>query len=212
MLDVIVRSFVIFFVTVDPVGVAVVFAGLVPHADEETRRRIAIQAAIIAGALILPFGVLAGPVLAALGVTMPAFRIAGGLLLFLLATDMVFARPSGMHKPTAPEESELRRQRDLDISVFPLAFPLLAGPGALTSFVLSVGRAHDLLEIASVFGSMLIVLILTLVVLLAAGTVTKFLGMTGANVIGRVLGVVLGALAAQYVLDGIAQFAHYGAN
>jgi multiple antibiotic resistance protein len=207
LLDVIVRSFVIFFVIVDPIGVAVIFAGLIPHADREMRRRIAIQAVTIAGVLIFLFGAIGEPVLTALGVTMPAFRIAGGLLLFLLATDMVFARQSGMRKPTAPEESELRHQRDIDIAVFPLAFPLLAGPGALTSIVLSVGRAHGFLEIASVFGSMLIVLGLTLVALLTAGRVTKLLGVTGANVIGRVLGVILAAIAAQYVVDGITQIA-----
>jgi multiple antibiotic resistance protein len=138
---------------------------------------------------------------------MPAFRIAGGLLLFLLATDMVFARPSGIRKPTEPEEKEARRQRD--ISVFPLAFPLLAGPGALTSIVLSVGRAHGVLEIAGVFGSLLFVLLLTLAALLLAGQVTKLVGLTGANVIGRVLGVILAALAAQYVVDGVAELVQH---
>lgn len=212
MFDLIVRSFVIFLVIVDPIGVAVIFAGLVPHADKETRRRIATRATIIAGVLILLFGAIGEPVLTALGVTMPAFRIAGGVLLFLLATDMVFARQSGMRKPTAPEESELRRQRDMDISVFPLAFPLLAGPGALTSIVLSVGRAHGFLEIASVFGSMLVVLALTLVALLTAGNLTKILGVTGANVVGRVLGVILAALAAQYVVNGISQIVSHATN
>ena len=212
MLDAIVRSFVTFFVIVDPIGVAVIFAGLAPHADKELRRRIATQATIVAGTLIFLFGAIGDPALAALGVTMPAFSIAGGLLLFLLATDMVFARQSGMRKPTAPEESELRHQRDLDVSVFPLAFPLLAGPGALTSIMLAAGRAHGSVEIASVFGAMLIVLALTYGALLAAGRVTNLLGVTGANVIGRVLGVVLAALAAQYVVDGIGHIAGYGTN
>jgi multiple antibiotic resistance protein len=93
-----------------------------------------------------------------------------------------------------------------------LAFPLLAGPGALTSIVLSVGRAHGVLEIASVFGAMLIVLALTLGALLMAGNVAKLLGVTGANVVGRVLGVILAALAAQYVLDGINQIAEHATN
>jgi len=212
LLNAIVRSFVIFFVIVDPIGVAVIYAGLVPHADIEARWRIATRATIIAGVLILLFGAIGEPVLTALGVTMPAFRIAGGLLLFLLATDMVFARQSGMRNPTAPEESELRRQRDMNIAVFPLAFPLLAGPGALTSIVLSVGRAHGFLEIASVFGSMLIVLALTFFALLMAGSVTKLLGVTGSNVIGRGSGVILAALAAQYVLDGISQIASQGTS
>lgn len=209
LLDVIVHSFVLFLVILDPIGVAVVFAGLAPYEDGEMRRRIAIRSTTIAGLLILLFGVIGGPLLTALDVTMPALRIAGGILLFLLATDMVFARQSGMRKPTASEENELRRQRDMDISVFPLAFPLLAGPGALTSIVLSVGRAQGFLELTCVFGSLLAVLALTLAALLAAGNLTKLLGLTGANVISRVLGIILAALAAQYVVDGIGQLTNH---
>jgi multiple antibiotic resistance protein len=124
-------------------------------------------------------------------------------LLFLLATDMVFARPSGIRSPTEPEEKEARRQRD--ISVFPLAFPLLAGPGALTSIVLSVGQARGFLETVGIIASLLVVLVLTLAALLSAGRLTKLLGLIGANVIARVLGVVLAALATQYVVDGITE-------
>lgn len=203
MLDQIVHSFVIFLVILDPPGVAVIFAALTHDAGDAFRRHAAFQAVIIAGVLLLVFGAIGEPLLAALDVSMPAFRIAGGLLLFLLATDMVFARQSGIRKPTEPEEKEAREQRD--ISVFPLAFPLLAGPGALTSVVLSVGRGHGVLEIASVFVSLLAVLALTLGALLSAARVVKLLGITGANVIGRVLGVILAALAAQYVVDGVTQ-------
>lgn len=209
LLDVIVHSLVLFLVILDPIGVAVVFAGLAPYEDGEMRRRIAIRSTTIAGLLILLFGVIGGPLLTALDVTMPALRIAGGILLFLLATDMVFARQSGMRKPTASEENELRRQRDMDISVFPLAFPLLAGPGALTSIVLSVGKAQGVLALTCVFGSLLAVLALTLAALLAAGNLTRLLGLTGANVISRVLGIILAALAAQYVVDGISQLTNH---
>lgn len=206
MLDQIVHSFVTFLVIFDPVGVAVIFAALTHDADADFRRRTAYQATIIAGILVLLFGAIGEPVLTALDVSMPAFRIAGGVLLFLLATDMVFARQSGIRKPTEPEEKEARRQRDL--SVFPLAFPLLAGPGALTSVVLAVGSAHSPLEIAGVFGSLLVVLALTLGALLGAVPVVKLLGITGANVVGRVLGVILAALAAQYVVDGVTEILH----
>lgn len=208
MLDEIVHSFVTLLVILDPVGVAVIFAGLTPHASAEFRRRTAYQATLIAGFLVLLFGAIGEPVLAALDVTMPAFRIAGGLLLFLLATDMVFARQSGIRTPTEPEQKEARQQGD--ISVFPLAFPLLAGPGALTSIVLSVGSGHGALEVAAVIASLLVVLLLTLAALLAAGRVVKLLGLTGANVVGRVLGVVLAAVATQYVLDGITQIVQRG--
>jgi multiple antibiotic resistance protein len=203
MLDQIVHSFVAFLVILDPVGVAVIFAGMTPGASEEFRRRTAWQATIIASVLVLVFGLLGEALLGALGVSMPAFRIAGGILLFLLATDMIFARPSGIRKPTGPEQEEAARQSD--ISVFPLAFPLLAGPGALTSVVLSVSRAREPLEFAGIIASLAVVLALTLLALLSANRVAKLLGITGANVIGRVLGIILAAMAAQYVLDGILQ-------
>ncbi len=208
MLAQLVHSFVTFFVIIDPVGVAVVFAGLTHEASDEFRRRTAIQASLIAATLVLVFAAGGEPLFRALGVTMPAFQIAGGLLLFLLATDMVFARQSGIQKPTVPEEREARRQRD--ISVFPLAFPLLAGPGALTSVVLSVGQARDTFEAVAIVASLLVVLILALGALFAAGPVVKLLGITGANVVGRVLGVILAALATQYVVDGISQIIQRG--
>jgi multiple antibiotic resistance protein len=203
LLNEIIHSFVTFLVILDPIGVAVIFAGLTHEATADFRRRTAFQATLIASVLVLVFGAVGEPLLAALDVNMSAFRIAGGLLLFLLATDMVFARPSGIRSPTEPEEKEARRQRD--ISVFPLAFPLLAGPGALTSIVLSVGQASGFLETAGIIASLLVVLILTLAALLSAGHLTKLLGITGANVIARVLGVVLAALATQYVVDGITE-------
>ena len=206
LVDQIVHSFVTFLVILDPPGVAVVFVSLTPGSTNELRRRTALEATLIAGAIVLIFGLCGEWVLETLDVTMPAFRIAGGLLLFLLATDMVFARPSGIRKPTEPEEREVRHQRD--IAVFPLAFPLLAGPGALTSVVLSVGSAHGLVESAGVFAALIVALALTLAALLMSSRIAKLLGVTGANVIGRVLGVVLAALAAQYVVDGILQIVH----
>jgi len=165
LLDQIIHSFVTFLVILDPPGVAVIFAGLLRDADDAFRRHTAFQATLIAGAIVIVFGLFGEAVLDALDVSIPAFRIAGGLLLFLLATDMVFARQSGIRKPTEPEEKEVRRQHD--VSVFPLAFPLLAGPGALTSVVLSVGRAHGYIETAAVFASLVAALALTLVALLA---------------------------------------------
>lgn len=203
MLDVLVHSFVIFLVILDPIGVAIIFAGMTPHADEKSRRRIAFQATSIAGILIVLFAAAGEPLLGMLGVSIPAFQIAGGLLLFLLAADMVFARRSGMQRPTAPEESEIRHLRDTDIAIFPLAFPLLAGPGALTSIMLAVGKTQSLFEIGAVFVSLFAVIALAFVALVTAGSLARLLGLTGANVISRVLGVILAALAAQYVVDGI---------
>ena len=199
-------AFVTLLVIIDPIGTAVIFAGLMRAMTGEFRRRMAFRATLIAGCLLLAFAVLGKAFLDALGITLPAFRIAGGILLFLLATDMVFARPSGIRNPTQPETEEAARS--VDVSVFPLAFPLLAGPGALTSVVLLMGRAASPYEAAAVIAALAAVLALTLAALLLAGQVMRVLGLTGANVVSRVLGIILAALAAQLVLDGLAEFLH----
>src|SRR5216684_3475374 len=197
MLEQILHGGVALFVIVDPVGSAAIFAALMRGAPEPFRRRMAWRGTLVAGILILAFAFVGAPLLDALGITLPAFRVAGGLLLFLLAVDMVFARPSGIRYPTAREEEEAGHRTD--ISVFPLAFPLLAGPGALTSIVLLMARAPSPLEAAGV------ILAVTLALLLAASPMVRLLGVTGTNVVGRVLGIILAALAAQYVLDGVVQ-------
>jgi MarC family membrane protein len=193
-------SFVTLFVIIDPIGSAAIFAALTRGATAAFRRRMASRGTAIAGALILVFAFGGAALLRALGITLPAFRIAGGVLLFLLAVDMVFARPSGIRSPTAPEEAEAGQRAD--ISVFPLAFPLLAGPGALTSIVLLMGRAQGPVAAAGVIAALLAVMLLTLLLLRAAPQVLRLLGVTGANVVSRVLGIILAALAAQLVLDG----------
>lgn len=197
------HSFVTLFVILDPVGCAAIFAGLMRGAPEAFRRRMAWHGTAIASGILLAFAFGGQLLLEALGISLPAFRIAGGILLFLLATDMVFARPSGIRGPTAPEQKEAERSRD--ISVFPLAFPLLAGPGALTSIVLLMGRAASPLAMTGVIAALAAVMALTLAALLSAGQVMRLLGVTGANVVSRVLGIILAALAAQFVLDGINQ-------
>lgn len=196
-------SFVTLFVIIDPVGTAAIFAGLMRGAPEEFRRRMAWRGTSIAALLLLAFAVGGAPLLEALGITLPAFRIAGGILLFLLATDMVFARPSGIRNPTRPEQEEAAQSSD--ISVFPLAFPLLAGPGALTSIVLLIERAASPLAVAGVIGSLFVVMAITLGALLSAARVVGLLGITGSNVVSRVFGIILAALAAQLVLDGVLQ-------
>lgn len=203
MQNLIAYSFVTLFVIIDPIGCAVIFATLMRGAPDEQRRRVALRGTMIAGLLLLVFAFGGEWILDALGISLPAFRIAGGILLFLLATDMVFARPSGIRSPTPPEQQEAAH-RD-DISVFPLAFPLLAGPGALTSIVLLVGKAGSVLGAAGVILSLAAVMALTAAALLAATRVTRLLGVTGANVVSRILGIVLAALAAQLVLDGLSQ-------
>jgi MarC family membrane protein len=194
-------SFVTLFVIVDPVGSAVIFAGLTRGSPAKQRRPAAVRGVLVAASLIFVFAFGGDWLLRALGISLPAFRIAGGILLFLLATEMVFARQSGIRGPTESEEEEAEQRRD--IAVFPLAFPLLAGPGALTSIVLLMERAGNPLAALGVIAALVAVMAVTLVLLLAASRVAQLIGVTGANVVSRVLGIVLAALAAQLVLDGI---------
>jgi len=200
-MDLLLNSFVVLFIVVDPIGVAALFSMLsreVPRADQ---RRMAVKASVLAGAILVVFFLLGDRLLLRLGIGLPAFRIAGGVLLFLLAIDMVFARQSGLRSATMREQIEAEHRPD--ISVFPLAFPLIAGPGALTSVLLMAASAHPL----AIHLGMLVVLmgvsVLTLVSLLLAPQIMGLLGETGTNVISRLFGLVLAALAVQFVIDGL---------
>ena len=194
-------DFVTLFVTVDPLGTAMMFLALTPHVTVAHRRNMALRGTIVATAIILAFAVAGQLLLDMMGISLAAFRIAGGLLLFLVATDMVFALHSGIRGTTIPEQEEAAHSRD--ISVFPLAIPLLAGPGALASIMLLMGRATTWAAEGRVLTALVAVMTLALIALLAAAVVARFLGITGANVVTRVLGVVLAALATQFVIDGL---------
>lgn len=201
-LDKIFNMFVVLLVVVDPVGVTPVFGSLTRGGGELHRRRMALKGTALAAAILLVFACIGDWLLTTLGIGLPAFRIAGGILLFLIAIDMVFARQSGGRSATGREQEEARQKED--ISVFPLAFPLIAGPGALTTILLMVGegRGHPLYFTAMI-GVLLVVLLLTLICLLAAGRLMQILGETGANVMDRLFGVILAALAVQFVVDGV---------
>jgi multiple antibiotic resistance protein len=194
-------AFVTLVVIIDPVGTATLFAGLTHDWTADERRDSAKKGVLVAGLLLLAFAFGGEFLLRALGISLAALRIAGGILLFLLATDMVLARPSGFRGITLREREEATHRED--IAVFPLAFPLIAGPGALTSVVLLMGAAHGPAEIGGLVLAGGVALALTLLALLSATRLVTVLGVTGTNVIGRVLGVVLAALAAQFVLDGV---------
>jgi len=196
-----INLFVLFLVVVDPVGNAPVFAGLVRGGDRDYRRRMAVKGVAIALAILLGFAFIGDRLLQAMHITVPAFKIAGGLLLFLVALDMVFARHSGLRSTTASEAEEARHRAD--ISVFPLAFPLLAGPAALTTILLTVGEARGApVLFVAMIAVLVVVMLVTLACLLTAGWLMRVMGETGANVVDRLLGVLLAALAAQYVVDG----------
>ncbi len=201
-LDKILNMFVVLLVVVDPVGVTPVFGALTRGGGDLYRRRMALKGTALATAILLVFAFIGDWLLTALGITLPAFKIAGGVLLFLIAIDMVFARQSGGRSATGREQEEARQKED--ISVFPLAFPLIAGPGALTTILLMVGESHGKpLYFITMIGVLLLILLLTLVCLLMAGRLMKVLGETGANVMDRLFGVILAALAVQFVVDGI---------
>ena len=202
MLDLLFDKFLLLFVVVDPLGLAVIFAGLTHGEPADYRRRMALHGTGIAAVVLLVFALFGDRLLAALNIGLPAFRIAGGALLFLLAIDMVFARHSGVRAPTAREQAEAERRKD--ISVFPLAIPLIAGPGAITTVLLTAGGGRgSLFATVTLLAVLGVVLALTLLALLAAPRIVRLIGETGANVVGRVFGIVLAALAVQFIIDGL---------
>lgn len=204
MIEFLLQAFITLFVVIDPPGNAPIFAALSSDMERSQQRRTAIRAIVIAAIILVLFAAFGEILLRALGVSLSAFRIAGGILLMLVAIDMVFARRSGGRGATTEEEAEAEARED--ISVFPLAFPLIAGPGTMTSVLLLAGKADgDPTYLGILFAVLIGILLLTLILLLLAGKVAKLLGVTGTNVIGRVLGVILAALAAQYIIDGISK-------
>ena len=201
MLDSVIAAFVTLLVVIDPPGVVPMFAGLTGGLSPAERRRIAVNGTSIAGVILIVFALGGEALLELLGIGLPAFRIAGGILLLLLATEMVMARHTGLRATTMDEETEVSRRAD--ITVFPLAIPLIAGPGAMTSVVLLMGRAPDLAGKATVLAILVAALAIMLACLLLSGPVMRLLGVTGTNVISRVAGIILAALAVQFVIDGI---------
>jgi multiple antibiotic resistance protein len=197
------KFFVVFFVVVEPVSLVPLFAGLTQGASAAYRRRMAVKAVLVAGGIIVLFALSGAAFLGIMGISIDAFRIFGGLLLFLVALEMVFARESGTR--TTSSEQEESRRRD-DISVFPLAFPFLAGPGALTTILLwfgPVSATQQPVMFSGLLAGAALVLGISLVMMLAAERLMRVLGVTGANVANRLLGVVLGALAVQFIIDGV---------
>ncbi len=199
MLDELLRFFVVLFVVVDPPSMAPIFATMTEGGSPGYRRRMAVKSSAIALAIFVAFALGGGWFIGVMGITIEAFRIGGGLMLFLIALDMVFAREE---KTTPAENAETRRRAD--ISVFPLAFPLISGPGSIATVLLTFGSARpDPLLYVGLIAVMALVVGLSLVVMLAAPLVMRVLGVTGANVVARIAGVVLAALAIQFVIDGL---------
>lgn len=197
-LEMLITSFVTLFVIMDPIGTTPIYIALTSGMEPGERRRVAIRAIVIAGALLALFGLVGDAVLSVIGIGMPAFRISGGLLLFLIAVEMLFEK-----------RSERREKQTNDVrpdpSVFPLAMPLLAGPGALATMVLLASRhAGDWAAIAAIHMVMLAVLGVVFVLFSFGGVIERWLGHTGIVLVSRLLGILLAALSVQFVLDGLA--------
>jgi len=200
-LDFMVSALVTLLVVLDPVGLAPMFLGLTGRLSAHDRRQVALRACLIAGAILIGAALIGDWLLRQLGITLPAFRIAGGLLLFAIAFEMVFGLRSEHDSKTAEQAVEERVQH---IAAFPLAIPLLAGPGALTATILLAGQANARPEwIGGLLAVIVVALLACMAAFLAAGRLSKLLGVTGNIVMSRLLGVVLAALAAQYVIDGV---------
>ena len=203
MLETALLAFTTFFATIGPLDTAAMLPALTPHNTAVERRAMALKGSLLGGGILLFFALFGEGVLAAFGITLPALRTAGGVLLLLIAIDMVFARPSGGTTTTADERAEATAKHD--ISVFPLATPLIAGPGAIGASILLVAQTQrDPAEMAVVIAALLAVILLTYLLLLAATHVQKLLGVTALQVVSRVMGVLLAALAVQFLFDGIA--------
>ena len=183
----------------DPVGLAPVFVALAGTRPPFEQRRIALRAVLVAGAVLFAFALGGAWLLEHLGISLAAFRIAGGILLFKIGFDMIFA-----HRERETEEEKEEAVHREDISVFPLAIPLIAGPGALASVMILAGEARgEPLGVALVLGTAGLVLGLCYYSLRLAGYLARLLGRTGVNVVTRILGVLLSALAVQFVGDGV---------
>jgi multiple antibiotic resistance protein len=191
-----------FFATIGPLDLAIVFAALTGHNTARERRAIALRGVLIAAGILLFFAAFGNALLGIFGITLAALKTAGGVLLLLIAIDMVFARHSGGTGTTREEEVEARTRSD--ISVFPLALPLIAGPGAISATVLLItGSEGDNIRIAASLLALLLILSLTYLSLLAAIPIQRLLGITGLAVVSRIVGILLAALAVQFLFDGI---------
>lgn len=201
MLELFLSSFITLFVVIDPPGCAPIYAGLSHGASPHQRRSMAVRATLIATLILVGFGLVGQDLLGALHIELDSFRIAGGLMLFLIALDMVFEKRTQRREERA---EKLKATPEVeDVSVFPMAMPMMAGPGAIASIMLLAGGAHGVEGTLMVLAALAAVMLLTLLSLLAAAPLMTLLGAKVEAVITRLLGVLLGALAAQYVIDGL---------
>ena len=195
-------ALVTFFVVIDPPGCAPIFAGLTAGTPPAHRRAMAIRSTMVAAGILFTFALLGKALLTLLGISLPAFRIAGGIMLFLIALEMVFEKRTQRREQRAQEVASDPTAHE-DISVFPMGIPMIAGPGSIASAMLLMNHNPDWAERGVVLGAMAAVLVMTMLALLAAGPLMGFLGHRVEAMVTRILGVILTALAAQFVIDGV---------
>ena len=201
MIELFISAFITFFVVIDPPGCAPIYASLTSNVPPRDRRVMAIRAILVAAVILLVFALFGEPMLSALGISLDSFRIAGGIMLFLIALEMVFEKRTERREDRAQEIIE---QPEIeDVSIFPMAMPMIAGPGSIAAVMLLTSQNDGLNNAFVIMGALGAVLLLTLVGLIAAGPLMRILGNKVEAVITRVLGVILGALAVQFVVDGL---------
>jgi multiple antibiotic resistance protein len=201
MIELFVSAFAIFFVVIDPPGCAPIYASLTNDADARQRRIMAIRAVLVSGLILLVFALFGEKLLAALHIDLNSFRIAGGIMLFLIALEMVFEKRTQRREERAQKINEAPEIED--VSIFPMAMPMIAGPGSIASVMLLFSQNNGTDSSLVILGALGLVLLLTLIALLAAGPLMRMLGHQTEAVVTRLLGVLLAALAAQFVIDGL---------
>ena len=201
MIELFVSAFATFFVVIDPPGCAPIFASLTGGTPDAHRRTMALRSVMVASFILLVFAIFGEDLLGSLGISLDAFRIAGGIMLFLIALEMVFEKRQERRENRA-EDIKSKPEHE-DISIFPMAIPMIAGPGSIASVMLLMARTKGLEASLTVLGALAAVLILTLAALLLAAPLMKLLGYKVEAMITRLLGVLLAALAVQFVIDGL---------
>jgi multiple antibiotic resistance protein len=203
MIELFGSALITFLVIIDPPGCAPIFASLTRGTSAAPRRAMALRSSLIAWGILMFFALLGRPLLHALGISLASFRIAGGILLFFIAFDMIFERRTERREKRAHEIEGTPEA--VDISVFPMAIPMITGPGSIASAMLWVSRAEEPLAVLTVLAAITVVIMITAVTLLAAGPLMRLIGEKIEAMITRILGVILAALAAQFVVDGLKQ-------
>ncbi len=201
MIELFVSSLITFFVVIDPPGCAPIYAGLSASASPLQKRAMAVRAVGVSAAILFVFALFGEALLKGLGISLASFRIAGGIMLFLIALEMVFEKRTERREDRAAKVANDPEAED--VSIFPMAMPMIAGPGSIASVMLLMSRNSGIERSLVVLAAMVTILLLTLVALLAAGPIMRILGAKIEAVITRLLGVLLAALAVQFVLDGL---------